>query len=309
MRMVWLIYHSVDLDGECSGALLRRFHEAGGMTIDKDFKMLPMNYGDEFDESIIKNGDEVIFADFCFQPYERIQKLNERCKVLVYDHHKSANADLKKYNIEGDYGVDDKAGCELVWRNFSDNPLPEYVKLLSMYDCWINKDEEYWNNKIEPFQMGMRTENMKPNTEEGWRNWEDIFWLEKGNEWKTEKYYDMKSYLEKKIELGKKIMKYQDEMNKSLMERAFELEFEGLKIIAVNGYKGSLQFKSKWNSGKYDAMMSFYNTENRNWSISLYSDNPKLDLSVIAKKWGGGGHPSACGFQVEDITKVIGEIK
>jgi len=307
-RMIWLIYHSVDLDGECSGALLRRFHEHSGMKINEDFKMIPMNYGDEFDDSQILAGDEVIFADFCMQPYERVEALSKRCKVLVYDHHKSAFPDLERFGIEGDYGEDNIAGCELVWRNFSEEPVPKYVKLLSDYDCWNSQDKKYWKEEVVPFQMGMRANNMKPNTEDGYKRWRDIFWMEKANA--LSRGQSMESWMSSVIELGNTLIRYQGEQDKTTMDRAFDLEFEGLKILAVNSYKGSPQFKTKWNPDKYDAMMIFYNMENKFWSVSLYSENkPDLDLSKIAKKWGGGGHPSACGFQVQDIRKVIGDIK
>ena len=40
---------------------------------------------------------------------------------------------------------------------------------------------------------------------------------------------------------------------------------------------------------------------------SLYSENPNIDLSVIAKQFGGGGHRSACGFQIslETLKEIL----
>ena len=47
---------------------------------------------------------------------------------------------------------------------------------------------------------------------------------------------------------------------------------------------------------------------------SLYSENPNVDVSVIAKKFSGGGHRLASGFQtsletLQEILKCSGPLK
>jgi nanoRNase/pAp phosphatase (c-di-AMP/oligoRNAs hydrolase) len=51
--------------------------------------------------------------------------------------------------------------------------------------------------------------------------------------------------------------------------------------------------------------MVYQQVKNKYWTISLYTQKD-IDVSVIATKWKGGGHRKACGWQVKDITKVIG---
>jgi nanoRNase/pAp phosphatase (c-di-AMP/oligoRNAs hydrolase) len=43
------------------------------------------------------------------------------------------------------------------------------------------------------------------------------------------------------------------------------------------------------------------------WNVSLYQNTltESPDLSVIAKKYGGGGHAGACGFMVKDINQIL----
>ncbi|MBA3787621.1 MAG: hypothetical protein H0X21_02880 [Actinobacteria bacterium] len=45
--------------------------------------------------------------------------------------------------------------------------------------------------------------------------------------------------------------------------------------------------------------------------ISLRSSRDELDVSAIARKWGGGGHPQAAGFSsdasIEEITAFLVE--
>ena len=54
----------------------------------------------------------------------------------------------------------------------------------------------------------------------------------------------------------------------------------------------------------FDIMMCYAYSGHGHWNVSLYSDND-IDVSVIAKRNGGGGHRSACGFQVADIRDVL----
>lgn len=43
-------------------------------------------------------------------------------------------------------------------------------------------------------------------------------------------------------------------------------------------------------------MMPFVFT-GKKWVFSIYSTHPEIDCSVLAKKYGGGGHKGAAGFQ------------
>ena len=37
----------------------------------------------------------------------------------------------------------------------------------------------------------------------------------------------------------------------------------------------------------------------KGWTYSLYSSNPEIDCSEIAKQYGGGGHRGAAGFKLD----------
>jgi hypothetical protein len=90
------------------------------------------------------------------------------------------------------------------------------------------------------------------------------------------------------------------------LQNAFEFTFEGLRALALIGSGvGSGQFDSRFDPAEHDIMMSINNIRNEHWRVSMYTTKD-LDLSVLAKKWGGGGHARACGFQVTDINKVLG---
>jgi hypothetical protein len=303
--MIWLLYHSTDLDGHCSGAILRWYHEEKGLKKDIDFKMVGLDYGTVWDESQIQDGDTVYMSDISLQPNERMSALNKRVDLTVFDHHSTVVPVLQSEKIKGLWGEEDIAGCEQTWRGMIKTHIPHFIKLLSTWDCWKDVDAGYWNLYVKPFQMGMRLGITDPSIAEGWIFWYDLIGLD-------QKYgktpSTMTKYINHIIGMGRVILQFTDGMNKDLMKRSFDMTFEGLRFIVVNGYKGSPQFDSKWDENKYDAMMSFYNAGNTGWTISMYTTKKELDLSKIAEKWGGGGHPKACGFRVDDIRKVIGDI-
>jgi len=51
---------------------------------------------------------------------------------------------------------------------------------------------------------------------------------------------------------------------------------------------------------EYDILSSFYHN-GKQWTISLYSREDGPDVSVIAKRLGGGGHAHAAGFQCDEL--------
>lgn len=92
--------------------------------------------------------------------------------------------------------------------------------------------------------------------------------------------------------------KFRDGWAKGYMKLGFETEFEGVKFFAVNlGHCNSEYFKSL-PEGEYDGFMPFsFNGDL--FTVSMYSKT--VDVSEIAKKYGGGGHKGASGFQCKEL--------
>ena len=83
---------------------------------------------------------------------------------------------------------------------------------------------------------------------------------------------------------------------------SWDLEFDGLKCIAVNkSNPGSQLFDSVWNEEAYDMMVAYQHVKGEHWTVSMYSTKENIDCSVIAKKHGGGGHKGAAGFQIKEF--------
>jgi len=105
---------------------------------------------------------------------------------------------------------------------------------------------------------------------------------------------------------GRTVLDYQTQQYAIEAKAAcFETDLDGLHCIAANrGLANSQLFDSVWDSNRYDAMMTFHWRKGQ-WNISLYSDKDDVDVSLVAKAHGGGGHKEAAGFQCAELPFAL----
>ena len=272
-------YHSADLDGHCSGAIIKGKYP--------ECEMIGVDYGKDFPWYSIEADEKVFMVDFSLQPFEEMATLVKVCPDLVWiDHHKSAIEEYKEWLNAGNapilgiqrIGI---GACALVWEYLCpETNLPTFIKLLGEYDVWNHSDP-----RTLSFQYGMRQfADTNPSNQE--------FWLS---------LFDVEE-VQRITEIGGVILAYiKTENGKYCDACSFKTELDGLKCIAVNKMLANSQlFDSVWNEKKYDAMLTF-GFRNGKWTISLYSTKDNVDVSAIAKSHGGGGHKGAAGFQCEKL--------
>jgi oligoribonuclease NrnB/cAMP/cGMP phosphodiesterase (DHH superfamily) len=280
-------YHGSDLDGKYSSMITYLFFNNNKSY---NIEFYPLSYEDDFLFSMIDKEDEVIMLDFCLQPESKMIQLKKSCKQLIWiDHHKSSIESLKNEKIDGIQKVG-KAGCELTWEYFFTNfNIPEVIRLLGRYDVWDKSNLFEWENRILPFQFGMRIYNFEHNYE----LWTEIL---------------QKDFIENTIKKGKAIIKYLEKDNADFaLLNSYEIEIDGLKAIVMNRKGNSQMFNSVWDKDKYDCMVGYVHN-GEVYTISLYTDKPGIDVSLIAKKYGGGGHKQASGFQIKELPfKKVGD--
>lgn len=268
-------YHNADLDGRCSGAIVKLVYP--------ECELIGINYGDAFPWEVIEPCELVYMVDFCLQPFEDMIRLNETCDLIWIDHHKTSVEELSKSGMEF-RGLQEigKAGCELTWeylQNAGLGDMPPAVFLLGRYDVW---DHHNHPGSLE-FQYGMRQFDAKPNHTEFWKS------ILYGN-------------ISNILDIGKQLLAYEERQNEMYVKScAFEVELDGLRCIAVNkGLTSSLLFKSVYDPEKHDAMLSFCRKPDK-WTVSIYATKPEVDASAICKARGGGGHKGAAGFQCQSL--------
>lgn len=266
-RQALCFYHD-DMDGKCAGAIANQAYP--GMDL------RPIQYGQTISLDDIR-GRDVYMVDFCLQPFYLMEELAESCYLVWIDHHKSA---IETARSRGFVCHDmliriGTAGCELSWEYFFGNiPMPRAVHLLGRYDVWDHSDAD-----TLPFQYAMRTYSLPPDAH-AW--WECLFEIED---------------LSPRVHDGQTILLYVQNHNAEYARHAFEVELDELHCIALNRMcTNSQAFDTIYDPKKHDAMLTF-GWRNGQWTVSLYATKDKIDVSVLAKKYGGGGHKGAAGFQ------------
>jgi len=271
-------YHSADLDGHCSGALVKMAYPGCAM--------FGIDYGEEFPWDKIDKDDEVYMVDFSLQPFKLMEKLNKACNLIWIDHHISAIKEERKSKsvIEG-LRRDGIGACQLTWEyvtkgKSSTEVIPTFIKLLAQYDVW-----DHSNPQTLPFQYGMRLQDDTTPTNTDF--WYELFDVE---------------FVNRLTKDGGLILQYAKKKNESYVKAcSFTTNLDGLTCLACNlMLTDSKLFDSIWNPKKYDAMLTFGWKKNI-WTVSLYTDKEGVDVSKVAKARGGGGHKGAAGFQCEEL--------
>jgi oligoribonuclease NrnB/cAMP/cGMP phosphodiesterase (DHH superfamily) len=279
-------YHSGDLDGFCSGAIVKHtFPNA---------EMYPINYGDEFPFDDIGINDIVYMVDFSL-PTLDMQEVNGRCdlNLIWIDHHIGAIRDYEQNGLYTLLGLRESgvAACELTWKYFYINKeVPIFIRLLSLYDVWNHDDKEFDWDFIEQFQYGFKAGSRDPRDDiQFWENWfNTVNWGENGQ---------IRS-VETTSGSGKLIQSYvEDRFKSTLKDRSYKVDWEGYKCLVVNSdpYIANFMTRSKEFEG-CDIAINYANRKGKSWEVSLRAVRDNIDLSELAKKYGGNGHKKAAGF-------------
>lgn len=336
MSKICTIFHDCDLDGWMSAAIVKHwfinynmnckindeYYTANERVItnkpDNTLHFIGYNYGQPIPD--LSEYDQVIMCDISFPKQEMGKLLTKLNGNLIWiDHHISAINDNKELmSVDTLYGLRDTkfAACELTWKYFFPNdPMPEIVRLLGMYDSFRHKgtDEE---TKVLEFQYGAR--QCISNYEEAYNYLHIHIEASKG----AMLSFDIS--IDGILNKGKTIHQYLCTEAKQVYKNGFEI---GLiepikdlsigtgtyiptrKFICINKERfNPINFGIDYHADGYDGAACFhYDGVAELWRFSLYNDNGEVDCSAIAKQFGGGGHAGASGFICNDVTffKII----
>lgn len=226
-----------------------------------------------------------------------VDELMDHGGLIWIDHHKTA---IDKYpaTIAG-YRIDGVAACRLAWQwfensrehselptkqDFSERRVtePVAVTLAGEYDVWDKR-----NPDAELFQHGLKSRELN-----------DITWGYLLADFRVSGNHCVLELLKD----GRAIQYAKTQENEIIIgNNGFTMHWEGLTFLCCNaGSYNSLLFAAGIKP-EHDALLGFCLLKDDRWSISLYGvpGKPDVDLSVIAKKYGGGGHKQACGFKSE----------
>lgn len=287
------IYHSRDLDGWCSAAIVKKkFPDAE--LIGWDYGMDEPSIGNPEDTElgiVFPKDSHVILVDVSFSPM-KMKEFREKLKMhfIWIDHHKSTIQDSVDGNYQGMAGMRgiEYAACELTWGYFfPDKDIPHAVKYLGMYDSFrhINETPEI-QRKVMEFQYAARAFITGP---------EDCWILFKMDCDRRKEWFDV----------GAGIMQYLKTEAKQIVKKAFPVEIDDCRFLMLNRERfNPANFDIDYHGDGFDGFGCFW-FDGLVWTFSLYNANGEVDVSEVAKKFGGGGHTGAAGFTTKDISEFF----
>ena len=266
-----ICFHHTDPDGRGAGAVVR-------YALGKDVLLIESDYGKvSIPWEKVEQAERIIVTDFSF-PKEDMLRMARGREFIWIDHHKSAMLELEQVSKDWS-GLQDvsESACVLAWKYFfPDRKVPRAIVLIGDRDVWRWAEED-----TGPFNESIYNRDYHAEND---ALWEPL--LE-----------DDETVLNQIIKEGEWLREIALRNVDNLMaERSFEAKFEGYNTLAVNApVNGDIGNYGR--SRGYDIVYSYIDEPQDNGLttvVTLYSD--KVDVSVIAKKYGGGGHAGAAGF-------------
>ena len=282
-----VLFHYPCQDGLTSGWIANHYHKSFNKIID----LYPIKHGATYDYSRLEN-KKIICCDFS-PSIEILEKLEKICsEIKILDHHITAKDDLKDkpyaiFNME-------KSGAGLTWEYFYpsvDSPL--FIQMV--------EDRDLWKWAIP---------NSKDFTAALFTLWDGYDYYDFEQIFKLyDEIYLSKDKFNFCMELGQVINKSNSQRAKSIAESACKCinKFMEWNVCIVNC---SVEHASEVGNvlSSMDsidfAVMWSYNNVNESYYVSLRSCN-KVDVSKIAKSYGGGGHINASGLSTKIFPPVL----
>jgi uncharacterized protein len=266
-----ICFHHNDPDGHASGAIVRYALGDSVTLIESDYDGTPIPW------DLVKRAEQVIVTDFSF-PVADMQRLADGRELIWIDHHKSAMAGFE--GIADDWpGIRDisEAACVLTWKYFfPERPVPRAIVLIGDRDIWrwAEKDTGSFNESL--YNQDHQADNAE--------FWKPLF-------------EDDQSVLAKMIEEGAWLREINlRNVDQMMAARSFEVRFDGYNTLAVNT-NGNGDVGDYGRERGYEITYCYIDQMQNGvltTNVSLFS--AKVDVSVIARRYGGGGHAGAAGF-------------
>lgn len=262
-----IIYHGGCPDGFTAAWAARK-------SLGREYEAYAAGYNQDPPDVTDRN---VLIVDFSY-PRETLLRMYESARSLrVYDHHKTAEVDLKglsfcTFDME-------RSGAGIAWDELVGGPRPWLVDYVEDRDLWRWKlsDSCTVNNYVmaTPYTM---------------QHWDELEGL------------DVSEVIAGGLAIQRKIDAYCSAMDFNTRE----VEWEGREFLVVNAPQVMISDllhhlcnRTREEKGLKDVMaMGWWQRSDGKYQHSLRSIGG-IDVSVLAKKFGGGGHTHAAGFVVD----------
>ncbi len=227
----------------------------------------------------VKNKN-VVILDFSFNNATTKKMIEDAAGLLVIDHHKSAMVEL--HDISNTHFDMTKSGAMLSWEFFHPGKEPpKFIKYIM--------DRDLWTWELEYSKEFSAAFDMVPFEFEEFEKFEDD------------------SVFDDAVKRGSYILAYSKTVVKKVCEKAQLRKLNEKEVLVVNASHWMSEIGTRLAPDCDFAMIWYWDHDAQHTKVSLRAFHETVDVSEIAKQFGGGGHKKAAGFQlpknkhVEDI--------
>lgn len=278
--MAYILYHGGCYDGFGAAWAIRNNLERRD---DGPDTYLPVSHGQPMPD--IPDGEEVIIADFCYTE-PQLRALAERSFfVTILDHHKTAQEDLAGLmaappdNMEVVFDMH-RSGAVIAWDEFVETPVPRFLQYIQDRDLWTKQLPQH--EEVTAFIQSF---------ERTFENFDLLCAL-----------LESDTGLLSAVAEGRAILRFKEQkVNEICANAVFHKLGEFENVPAVNcPYVFASDVGHRLLELHPEAPLSaywFYRGD-RVWQWGLRSrTGSDVDVSAVARLYGGGGHKHAAGFE------------
>jgi uncharacterized protein len=256
-----VIYHAHCPDGWASAYIAKRKYPSA--------KLWGASYGTPIPIEQVKD-KHVLMCDFSFKRNVLLELKTAAASMVVLDHHKTSEADLK--------GLDfctfdmNRSGAGLTWDTlFPNDARPWWVDYVEARDLW-KLDSMPYVKEVNAYIMAT------PQTLEAWHKLTN-------------------QSMGEALVAGQAILMHINHYIEKVVNHTQLGTLFGYKTAVINAAYPNISDVLNEVCKDYEIGLGWFETSTHNMQFSLRSVGD-LDVSVIAKKFGGGGHKNAAGFQL-----------
>ena len=220
-------------------------------------------------------GKRVVILDFSYNNATTKALIEQAEELWVIDHHKSNMVEL--HDISNTHFDMTKSGAMLSWEFF--HPGKEAPKFIHYI-----QDRDLWQWELAYSKEFSAAFDMVP--------------------WNFDEYekFEDDSVFDDAVKRGSYILAYSKTVIKKICDKATKRKYKDYDVMVVNSSHWMSEIGSTLAKDCDFAMIWYYDHDACIYKISLRAFHDTMDVSEIAKAFGGGGHRKAGGFVLPKST-------
>ena len=225
-------------------------------------------------------GKVVVILDFSFDNATTKRMIEEAEALIVIDHHKSAMVEL--HDISNTLFDMSRSGAMLSWDFFHPGKEPpKFIQYIEDRDLW-KWELPYSKEFSAAFDMVL-------------------------HEFEEYSKFEDDSVFDDAVKRGSFILAYSKTVVRKVSDGAQPRKFQEKDVLVVNSPHWMSEIGARLAPDCDFAVIWYWDHADRMTKVSLRSFHDTIDVSELAKKFGGGGHKKAAGFSLPE-GKHIEEI-